>query len=296
MEAHKVASLFPLMTQGELKALAADIEKNGQVEPIVTWQGLLLDGRNRLAACKLAKVEPMVEALKKLPADGLVGYVISKNLKRRHLKAVQRARVGAQAKALLQEEAAERKRAAGEHGKKGGRGNRNPAPPKGGEGLRRKSGESVRQAAKAVGVGKNAVEAMVAVEKKAPEVAAAVDDGVIETVADAKRVAALPTEEARQQAIELISKGKDAVEACDIVDERLAEQKGIERAVTKAAKLVRDVGRMAASLSNMVLDLEGVLDTLGDPKAHGIAVVEVRAAVTECAAAMQRIAKKLGGK
>ena len=55
LEVHPAAELFPLMSEAELKELAADIEKNGLRIPIVMWPNsdkklLLIDGRNRLDA------------------------------------------------------------------------------------------------------------------------------------------------------------------------------------------------------------------------------------------------------
>ena len=58
-KAHPAAELFPLMDKAELKELAADIKKNGLIAGIVRDKdGVILDGRNRLAACRVAGVEP----------------------------------------------------------------------------------------------------------------------------------------------------------------------------------------------------------------------------------------------
>jgi hypothetical protein len=64
---HPAADLFPMMTADELQELASSIVENGQLQPIVLDQdGVLLDGRNRLAACKLVKFAPIFTTL---PAD-----------------------------------------------------------------------------------------------------------------------------------------------------------------------------------------------------------------------------------
>ena len=50
MEFHEVAELLPMMAEAELHELAVDIKQHGQREPITTWQGKIIDGRNRYSA------------------------------------------------------------------------------------------------------------------------------------------------------------------------------------------------------------------------------------------------------
>src|SRR5262249_55018570 len=94
--------LFPMMPDDELQALADDIKKNGQHYRILVIDGQVLDGRNRLVACKLAGVRPSI--LEDSTVDGkLLGgpegpvtpteYVVSLNLRRRHLTGEQRREV-----------------------------------------------------------------------------------------------------------------------------------------------------------------------------------------------------------
>jgi len=72
----------------ELGELADDIMLNGLHQPIVLYQGQILDGRNRYQACELAGIEPdYIE----YEGDDPLGYVLSLNLHRRHLTASQRA-------------------------------------------------------------------------------------------------------------------------------------------------------------------------------------------------------------
>ena len=49
---HPACLLFPRLADDELRALADDIRQNGLLNPIVTLDGAILDGRNRLAACR----------------------------------------------------------------------------------------------------------------------------------------------------------------------------------------------------------------------------------------------------
>lgn len=86
--AHPLADIFPMILATDLKVLASDIAANGQVEPILLLEGMVLDGRNRQAACGLAGIEPIYAEF-----DGTdpLSFVLSKNLHRRHLSESQRA-------------------------------------------------------------------------------------------------------------------------------------------------------------------------------------------------------------
>lgn len=58
-EVHPVADLFPMLADDELRELAEDIKQRGLLQPVVLdAEGRVLDGRNRLAACELAGIEP----------------------------------------------------------------------------------------------------------------------------------------------------------------------------------------------------------------------------------------------
>jgi hypothetical protein len=91
-EFHDMANLFPMLDVDELKALATDILENGQREPITLFEGKILDGRNRYFACLDAGVEPLFTEYN---GRDPIGYVVSLNLKRRHLGESQRAMVAA---------------------------------------------------------------------------------------------------------------------------------------------------------------------------------------------------------
>jgi ParB-like chromosome segregation protein Spo0J len=92
LEDHPLACIFPLMGDADLDALAADIEANGQQEPVWLFEGLILDGRNRYRACVRKDVDQRVEHYK---GRDPLGFVLSKNLHRRHLTESQRAMVAA---------------------------------------------------------------------------------------------------------------------------------------------------------------------------------------------------------
>ena len=58
MEFHPIADLFPMMVEKDFNELVDDIRQNGLHQPIVVYEGHILDGRNRYRACKLAGVTP----------------------------------------------------------------------------------------------------------------------------------------------------------------------------------------------------------------------------------------------
>jgi hypothetical protein len=95
---HPAANLFPLMSNEELKDISDDIKKNGLQEQVVlTKQGELLEGRNRLDAMELAGIALFEEPGTLMPklwrpflGDDPVAFVISANLHRRHLTVEQK--------------------------------------------------------------------------------------------------------------------------------------------------------------------------------------------------------------
>ena len=100
MQVHPAAELFPMLAPDELEALAADIGLNGLREPIVLdTDGRILDGRNRARACDMASVTP---AYRVYEGSDPVAFVISANLRRRHLSAEQRAIVAAELATMQQ--------------------------------------------------------------------------------------------------------------------------------------------------------------------------------------------------
>lgn len=75
------ADFYPMLSDEALAELAEDIKQNGQRDPItINADGILLDGRNRLAACNLLGIDPIIEVY---DGDDDGAFVRSRN-ERRH--------------------------------------------------------------------------------------------------------------------------------------------------------------------------------------------------------------------
>lgn len=84
MEFHPFADAFTLLQGKELAAFVADVRSNGLRQDIVTYQGKILDGRNRYLACQRAGVEPRFVTAAIATDDEARAYVESVNDRRRH--------------------------------------------------------------------------------------------------------------------------------------------------------------------------------------------------------------------
>jgi ParB-like chromosome segregation protein Spo0J len=90
LEFHPIANIFPLLPEKELAELTESIRQHGLQEPIILFEGQILDGRNRYRACEGARVEPQIIEWEPNGISAL-DYVITRNLHRRHLDEAQRA-------------------------------------------------------------------------------------------------------------------------------------------------------------------------------------------------------------
>jgi hypothetical protein len=95
-EFHPLADIFPMLEDDELKSLSEDIKAKGLTEPITLYEGKVLDGRNRYRACDLSEVELRPDHFTQYEGDDALGFVVSKNLHRRHLNESQRAAIAAE--------------------------------------------------------------------------------------------------------------------------------------------------------------------------------------------------------
>lgn len=196
MKPHPISELLPAMSDDELVQLTADIKAHGLHQPVVVYEGQILDGRHRFKACGAAGVAPRFTEFNGDDA-GAAALVYSANLARRQLSKSQLAVAGAKLKAWHSIRAKERMLA----GMK--RGNPPADSPEG------SNGDAREHAAKAVGVGGKLIDQAENVMRKAvPEVARLVESGdmalneackLVEMPKDVqRRIAAQPTKTIRQ--------------------------------------------------------------------------------------------------
>jgi ParB-like chromosome segregation protein Spo0J len=174
------------MDEAKLAELADDIRKNGQLVPVWLYEGKILDGRNRWAACKIAGVEPKT---KEYTGDEPTAFAVSLNDRRRHMNKGSLAAVAAE---LEPHFAADAKR---RYEKTVGRPRKSveKVPP-----ISAPQPKAREEAAKSVGVNDRYVSDAKKVKAEAPEVFERLKAGKI-TLQDAKReVAKKPTDDWRQ--------------------------------------------------------------------------------------------------
>jgi N6-adenosine-specific RNA methylase IME4 len=195
LEFHPLAEIFPLIEGAEFDDLVEDIRAHGVREPIWLYDGQIIDGRNRYRASSVARADcPMREYFGDDPKE----FVISLNLKRRHLNESQRAMVAAKLANLE-------------------RGDNQHSP----------IGEtSQAQAAELLNVGKRSVERAKEVrDHGADELISAVERGRVSVSATAD-VATKPKEEQR----EIVARGKiEILEAARAIRAERVEKKRAER-------------------------------------------------------------------
>lgn len=98
MKHHPYAELFPMRSPVEIEELAGLIEQHGLIHKGWTYKGKLIDGRNREAACKIAKVPFKTREYR---GKDPLGFVDAQNLGGiRHLPTAVRAEIAAKMVAI----------------------------------------------------------------------------------------------------------------------------------------------------------------------------------------------------
>ncbi len=247
MKFHPITNIFPMMAEEEFKDLVEDIRKHGLREPIWTWEGRIIDGRNRYLACTKAGVEP--QFIEWDGEESLVEFVVSLNLHRRHLSQSQKAMISENMLPFLEEEAKERQI---EAGKLYGRGGHSKEELK----VRQKiaypidkdANKSTAHAAKMTGTNRQYVSDAKKIKQKAPEIAEKVLEGKL-SIPDAKIIVKQP-EEIQKKVLEKVEKGeaKKVKEAIREVKKEEFQKHDLEN--NTGLITPRDICKEVASLSD----------------------------------------------
>lgn len=180
MEVHDLCKIFPEMTAAEFDDLCTSVAKIGIVDPIITYQGKVLDGRNRYrAALHLGCEAPMEEwdGRGKSPLE----FVVSRNLSRRNLTPSQRAAIALDVKEELEAVYRERMVANGKSRAKAAKNEFGKSAK-----LVSRGGNSRKEAAALMNVSDGYVAAAQRIQAKSPATFEAVKSGRM-TIPQAKR-------------------------------------------------------------------------------------------------------------
>jgi hypothetical protein len=212
MKSHPIADVWPMMETDKLQELADDIRKNGQLVPVWIYDGMILDGRNRYAACKMAGIEPKTQTY---AGDEPTAFAVSMNDKRRHMTAGVRAAVAVELLPFFEADAAKRKKETeGRPKKEQDKPVQKVAQVLEDEKPQDRNPPARLEAAKSVGVNHRYVQEAKNIKQKAPEVFDRLKAGKI-TLQDAKReVAKIPVDDWRKDERvrqELVKKGSTIV-------------------------------------------------------------------------------------
>jgi len=232
-DTHEYANIFPLHDGEAMKELIADMEQHGQQDPIILCEGKILDGRRRHLACQALRREPRCEEYR---GDDPLGFVVGRNLHRRHLNDKERALVAARIASLRS-------------------GRPETIPPSGGA-------LSVREAAEQLNVSPRAVErAKRVLAHGTPALQQAVKEGDLSLAAGAQ-IAGLEPEK-QPAAVNAAQAGAKQQSGAKEAQADLAE-----RALAVLAKLDAEIrgGRQFAKEVKLLAELEKLLQAIAKPR------------------------------
>lgn len=100
-------SLIPPLALEELRALEENLARDGCRDPLVTWNGVLLDGHNRIDICRRLDLPFRIVAVDLPDRGAAILWIIRNQLGRRNLAAFQRAELALRMESIIAEKARE---------------------------------------------------------------------------------------------------------------------------------------------------------------------------------------------
>lgn len=149
-------ALIPPLTAAEREQLERNLLQDGCLDPLITWQGVLLDGHNRHEICKAHSLPFGVKEVTLPDRDAAREWIILHQFGRRHLQPYQRAELALVLEPLLAAQARERMESG-----------RNQYSP--GATLHEGSGRTTEALGKLAGLGARTIDKAREIRDRAPE-------------------------------------------------------------------------------------------------------------------------------
>lgn len=103
-------TLIPQLTLEEYQQLEKNLVRDGCREPLVVWNGTIIDGHNRYKICRKREIEFQVKEMEFDDRQAAIEWIILNQFGRRNLPAFQRGALALRLKPIIQEKAKERQR------------------------------------------------------------------------------------------------------------------------------------------------------------------------------------------
>jgi hypothetical protein len=230
MKPHRLAEYFPLLEGDEFEQLKQDIAENGQLEPIVVYENQILDGVNRYRACLEVGVLPDTVDFN---GGDPMKFVVSKNVRRRHLNESQRALLATEMLPELEER------------------NR-PGPKSVPDGSDLLDRPSSKYAADVFGIGRTSVTRAKRIKEQAPERVPEIMSGktsVYQVESELKEAKARERAQARAKDTNKKERQENPHEVKEYIDAMIAYEKAI-----KLGLKVADYGKFSPEAAQYVIN------------------------------------------
>lgn len=196
-------ALIPPLAPDELSQLEANILRDGCRDPLVVWNGVLIDGHNRHEICTRHAIPFETVAMEFPDKDSAIHWIILNQFGRRNLPAYERAKLALRLKPIIAERAKENKQGRGKEIQKS------------------ETLSTTHELAKVAGVSHDTIAKVEKIEKTAtPQVKAKLASGEISINQAHKEIVKDEKREIKQQklreAVEEIASTPDFLSVCDI--------------------------------------------------------------------------------
>jgi hypothetical protein len=100
-------NLLPPLTDDEYSRLEKKIEKEGMIFPIITWNGIIIDGHNRFKICNDLGISFKTEEMQFDSRDDAIKWILDNQLGKRNLNDYQKATIADRYREIITKKAKE---------------------------------------------------------------------------------------------------------------------------------------------------------------------------------------------